>query len=229
VLVTNDDGVAAPGIDALTEALETLDGVQAVVVAPAQNQSGTGGKTSPTPPTAQPAQTASGHAATAVNGFPADAVLYGLDTVLYTPPDLVVSGINRGQNVGPLMDVSGTVGAARAAAQRGIPAIAVSQALTDPMDYDAGVAAVLDWIRSHRDDLAGATAGGVVNINAPTCPDDAVRGTADVPAATDFAGRDPLGAIDCAGTGTNPVDDVDALLHGFVAVSPVAAAPAGAG
>jgi 5'-nucleotidase len=226
VLVSNDDGVDAPGIDALTNGLETLAGVRAVVVAPAADESGTGGKTSPTPPAAQPAHTASGHAATAVAGFPADAVLYGLDTVLDTPPDLVVSGVNRGQNIGPLVDVSGTVGAARAAAQRGIPAIAVSQGLTDPMDYDAGVAAALDWVRSHRSDLAGATAGGVVNINAPTCPADAVRGTADVPTATDFAGRDPIGAVDCTSTDTNPVDDVDAFLHGFVAVSPLAASAA---
>src|SRR3954447_4069412 len=75
ILVTNDDGYAAPGISVVTQALATLPDVRITVVAPATNQSGTGGKTTPGTLTTLPGnqQTAAGHPATAVVGFPADA------------------------------------------------------------------------------------------------------------------------------------------------------------
>ena len=79
ILVTNDDGVAAPGIDALVTALSALPDVEVVVVAPASNQSGSSDSTTPGGVTAQDATTISGHPAVAVNGFPADAVNYALD------------------------------------------------------------------------------------------------------------------------------------------------------
>ena len=131
VLVTNDDGVAAPGLDALVEALRTVKNTKVVVVAPATNQSGTGGNTTPGTLVTQPATTPSGYAATAVQGFPADTVTAALDQ-LGVKPNVVMSGINTGQNLGPLTDLSGTIGAARMAAKRGIPAVAFSQGVGDP-------------------------------------------------------------------------------------------------
>ncbi len=136
ILVTNDDGIAAAGLDALVTRLRTLPGVSVQVVAPAHNQSGTDGRTTPGTLRHEPATTASGVPGTAVDGFPADTVRVALDD-LQLHPTLVVSGINKGQNLGPIAAISGTVGAARAAAQRGIPAIAVSLGSPEHgADYD---------------------------------------------------------------------------------------------
>ena len=68
-------------------------------------------------------------------------------------PDLVVSGINEGQNLGPVVDLSGTVGAARAAARRGVPALAVSQGFGQDLDYEVAAGLVTDWIEAHADAL----------------------------------------------------------------------------
>ena len=94
-------------------------------------------------------------------------------------PDLVISGINAGQNMGPVVAASGTVGAARAAATRGIPAVATSQGpIAPPQDFPASVAQVLTWLEQN---MAAVTAGTlptttITNLNAPTCATGAVRG-----------------------------------------------------
>src|SRR5690606_18860910 len=124
ILVSNDDGFDAEGIDAVVEALIALPDTNVTVVAPAENQSGSGGNTTPGELTATEEETLSGYPVTAVQGFPADAVNYGLENVVEEPPDLVVTGLNEGQNMGPIIDASGTVGAARAAVAQGIPALA---------------------------------------------------------------------------------------------------------
>ena len=220
VLVTNDDGVSAPGIDALVEALRDDDGLELVVVAPAENQSGSGDQTTEGA-AASPAATASGYEAVQVDGRPADAVNHALDVVLADEaPDLVISGINEGQNLGPIVDISGTVGAARTAARRGIPAVAVSQGLppdgAEP-DYESGVEAVLAWLDDNRDDLVDGT---VVNINVPTCAVDVdIRGTLEVPTAPDDTTGNPVQVADCSSTVADPPTDVAAFNAGFVAVS----------
>ena len=171
ILVTNDDGFDAEGIDVVTQALRKLPHVKITVVAPATDKSGTGSQTTTGDLTATKRTTASDYPATAVDGFPADAVRYALDT-MNVKPDVVVSGINAGQNLGPITDVSGTVGAAKAAASRGIPAIASSQGLvagTDPQ-FPVGAALVIDWVRAHRSGfLAHEVTADVVNLNIPTC------------------------------------------------------------
>src|SRR3954464_9874399 len=110
VLVTNDDGYAAVGIDAVVEGLRALPDTEVTVVAPLANQSGTGGKTTDGPLTVTDVKTASGYPAKAVDGFPADTIIWAIDQhgIDFTP-DLVVSGINFGQNIGPAVDISGTV------------------------------------------------------------------------------------------------------------------------
>ena len=102
MLVTNDDGVKAPGIDVLVEALRKLPNVRVTVVAPAENQSGDGRPATPDPAslTTSKTTTASGYPAVAVNGFPADTVLWALGGGVKQRPDLVVSGINSAENVG---------------------------------------------------------------------------------------------------------------------------------
>jgi 5'-nucleotidase len=136
ILVTNDDGFAAPGIDTLVEALRQVEGVTVTVVAPAAEQSGTGGNTTPGALVTTAGTTASGFEATAVQGFPSDAIRVGLED-LGLQPDLVISGINSAQNLGPVVDASGTVGAARAAVRAGVPALAVSSGTAEAPDYAA--------------------------------------------------------------------------------------------
>jgi 5'/3'-nucleotidase len=225
VLVTNDDGFRAEGIDTLVEALRDVPGVEVTVVAPADQQSGTGGQETEGDVASSAGTTRSGYDATAVDGFPSDAVRVALGE-LGLEPDLVISGINEGQNLGPLVDVSGTVGAARAAVRAGVPALAVSQGLGSPPDYATAADLVVDWLGEHRDALAAGNepADQVVNLNVPTCPTGEVRGTVEVASATD---GDALGTPDCSGTtGETGDDDVTAFLDGYATFTEVAAAPA---
>ncbi len=138
-----------------------------------------------------------------------------------------MSGINFGQNIGPAVDISGTVGAARAAAARKIPALASSQGIGDPMAYPTGVTQVLAWVAEHRADLLDGKAVTdklLENINIPTCPTGTNRGVLDMPIAPDLAGRDML-KVDCQSTATNPTDDVGAFIIGYVTLSTLPPTP----
>jgi 5'-nucleotidase len=217
VLVTNDDGVAAPGIDALVEALRALPETEVTVVAPATNQSGSGSKTTPGDLRRSDASTASGYRAIAVNGYPADSIVFALGGGVPQQPHVVISGINEGQNLGTVIPVSGTVGAARAAAERGVPALAVSQGLGTPPDYASGVNAVLDWLAEHRTELLTrppGTGATVTNLNIPTCPAGEPRDVVVVPVDGDENG---VAEVDCVTPYASPATDVDAFLHGYIA------------
>jgi 5'-nucleotidase len=221
VLVTNDDGVSAPGIDALVEALRTVKNTKVVVVAPATNQSGTGGSTTPGPLTTQPATTASGYAGTAVQGFPADTITAALDQ-LGVKPNVVLSGINAGQNLGTLTDLSGTVGAAKMAATRGLPAVAFSQGLGDAPQYDSTAKLAVAWLAKHRAALAKKpkTAPTTIdNYNVPNCPSGKSRGVRMVETAPDVTGA--IAGVDCTATGPKPTTDIEAFNQGYAAVAPV--------
>lgn len=223
ILVTNDDGVGSEGIDLLVNALAELPDVEVVVVAPAENQSGSADVTTGGTLVRNDATTASGTPAVAVVGEPADSVVVALDE-LGIDPDLVVSGINEGQNIGPLSAISGTVGAAKVAARMGVPAVAVSQGIAEVPDYPTAVEAVLAWLAEHRTDVAAGTSPTdvVTSINVPTCPTGEVRGTVEVPTATSDGGRNLL-EVDCGSTEVDPVDDVVAFTTGWIAVARVPA------
>ena len=122
ILLTNDDGYLAPGIQALRASLLEA-GHNVFLIAPATNQSGSG-----TSITSQGiAYTSHGNQVWSVAGRPADAVRLGIGHILQdNPPDIVLSGINFGQNVGQDVVVSGTIGAAVTAVQLGFPAMAAS-------------------------------------------------------------------------------------------------------
>ena len=234
VLVTNDDGVAAEGIDVVVRALLAVESpvFEVTVVAPASEQSGQGGNTTPGTLTASEATTASGHPAMAVAGFPADTVIWALDQGgIDFVPDLVVSGANKGQNLGPVIDLSGTVGAARAAAVHNVPAIAVSAGFGEPIDYAASTAALVAYLEEHIAEIVaheqGAPVAEVISINTPTCATGAeIRGTVEVPLGADLQGYDYGAPADCASTLADPADDVQAYFNGFVAVSPTPLYPA---
>ena len=146
------------------------------------NQSGSDSKTSPPPLSATLLATASGYPAWAVDGFPADSVLYALDT-LHVNPDLLVSGINNGQNIGPLITLSGTVGAARVGGRAEIPAVGVSQGLGSPPDFPHGAVALIAWVDDFLLGRVGTEVQSVTNINIPTCTAGSIRGTAVLPTA----------------------------------------------
>jgi len=219
VLVTNDDGFDAPGIDALVEGLRKVPNTEVTVVAPATNQSGTGGKTTPGGVTSQPAKTASGYEAVSVAGFPADAVEVAFDT--NKGFNLVISGINKGQNVGSLTNISGTVGAARAGVAKGVPALAVSQGAGDSPDFPTGVRLALEWVADHRTALLVGRSFPVTvaNLNIPTCPSGEVRGVVEVPAAADAEGAGDT--PNCASTepATSATTDIAAFKIGFASLS----------
>jgi len=198
VLVTNDDGVGAPGIDALVQALRRQSALTVTVVAPAKNESGTGSKTTSGPLKASRARTRSGYPATAVAGYPVDTITYALaHQFRRRKPDLVVSGINFGQNIGPFVGISGTVGAALAAGKHGIPALATSQGLGSPVDFPAGVKQTTAWLVANR---AHLRTGRVVSVNTPTCAKGRVRGILPATVAPSYGSDDPFGAVDCSTT-----------------------------
>ena len=127
ILVTNDDGYNAPGLCALAEVLHDFATVS--IVAPSQEQSGAAQSLTLRQPIVchQMAERE-----WAVDGTPADAVIVALHRLLPEPPDLVISGINSGANLGENIYYSGTVGAAREAALHHVPAVAVSLCSKSP-------------------------------------------------------------------------------------------------
>jgi len=226
VLVTNDDGYGAAGIDALAEALWARPDIAVTVVAPATNESGTGGQTTDGPLSASDAMTGGGRPAKAVAGYPADCLAWAIDQQgVPARPDLVISGINLGENVGPGVDGSGTVGAARAAAARKIPALAASEVLAGAgTDFTAGAALVMRWVDEHRSDILACTAsdsGLLENLNIPSCPTGTIRGVVRAPIADTSADV----RVDCTSTLTDPTDDIAALNAGFAVLSTLPLAP----
>jgi 5'-nucleotidase len=219
VLVTNDDGVSAPGIDSLVEALRTVKNTKVVVVAPATNKTGAGGTTTPGTLVTQPAKTASGYDATAVQGFPADTVTAALDQ-LGVKPNVVMSGINAGQNLGAGTVSSGTIGAALMAAKRGIPAVAFSQGGGADLQYDSTGKLAIAWLAKHRAALAKKPKHApttIDNYNVPNCPSGKSRGVKMVKTAPDVNGA--IAGVDCTATGPAPTTDIEAFNQGYAAVA----------
>jgi 5'-nucleotidase len=225
ILVTNDDGVGAPGIDATVKALTALPNTKVTVVAPLTNQSGTGAKVTPGALTVTNATTASGYPAKAVAGYPADTIIWAIDDHgISQRPNLVVSGINFGENIGPLATLSGTVGAAETALARGIPALAVSQGVDNGQspNFSQGAKYLVAWVQSHRKALLSAkkaTAGSTNgNLNVPTCASGHIRGPVKVALATSLSGY-TISTVNCMNTATKPSSDVQAFVEGFASIS----------
>jgi len=231
ILVTNDDGVGADGIDVMVQSLLAMNNVTVTVVAPLENQSGTGGKTTAGDLVVTDATTKSGYPAKAVAGFPADTIIWAIDQRgIDFVPDLVVSGINNGQNYGlEIVPLSGTVGAARAAAAHNIPSVAVSQGLATAPDFPTSAGYVVEWIEVHRDELLaradGETVTEFLNVNAPSCAAGLnVRGVIETP--IESIGTSDYNANDCAST-VVPTGDVSGFQNGYITISilPISGSP----
>jgi 5'/3'-nucleotidase len=228
VLVSNDDGVSAPGIDALVQALRKVSGVTVKVVAPASNQSGVGGRTTAGAVTFTNATTHSGYPAVSVNGTPADAVNVAFSR-LHLAPNVVISGVNAGQNLGPVVDISGTVGAARVGARMGVPALAVSAGAGKTFDYAAGARYAVKWLASVRATLPKApssTPASVVSLNVPSCSKGQVRGELTLKLQPKLlAGQSILGNSNCLSK-LRPGTEVAAFTDGFATLVTVPLDPA---
>ena len=149
-LLTNDDGIFAPGLAALERALRRLGDVS--VVAPSTEQSGVGHAiTFLTPLTAKEIFAGDRRCGWAVDGSPADAVKLGIAEFCPRRPDIVVSGINSGLNAGINVLYSGTVAAAIEGAFFGITSIAVSLEYDEHADFDRAAEIALDVIRGLLD------------------------------------------------------------------------------
>jgi 5'-nucleotidase len=178
ILVSNDDGIYAEGLWALVRELAGI--ARVTVVAPDREQSARGTAiTLRQPFRVQPVVSpVDGVSAYAVAGTPADSVIVALGRLINEKVDLVISGINRGPNLGDDVLVSGTVGAALQGYLRGLPAIAISLVVrldTDEhlhLDTAAKTAALL----AARIYCSGWGAGSLLNVNVPNLPPQSIKG-----------------------------------------------------
>ncbi|MFB3881779.1 MAG: 5'/3'-nucleotidase SurE [Armatimonadota bacterium] len=173
ILITNDDGVHAPGLLALYRALRPLG--QVTAIAPERPRSACGHAiTLHKPLRLRPVEMPDGAAGYASNGTPADCVALGASEHLGGPPDLVVSGINLGPNLGVDMTYSGTVAAAMEAAICGLPSFAISVASYQQPIFGpaAEFAAYLAQALVRR----AGTSSGFLNVNVPAVAKDQIHG-----------------------------------------------------
>jgi 5'-nucleotidase len=230
VLLTNDDGIFAPGLDALRRHAGTLGDV--CVVAPAEQQSGSSHSIN----LYQPIEVREAHrdgefVGHMVRGTPVDCVKLAVSVVLEQKPDVIISGINDRANFGISVLYSGTVAAAIEGALMGIHSIAVSVAEDGQPNLDYAAELAVDLARE-------ATAHPrpkpvLLNVNVPALPRDQIKGVKwirhnvapyterfrRVDAGGDWAGYQIHGV-----TGPReqfPGDDVAALIDGYVTVTPL--------
>ena len=140
VLLTNDDGIQAQGLNALRRALLEASGVELSVIAPDSNRSATARSITPHSPLwVEEIEFQDGSTGFATDGTPVDCVRFAALGLVESEPELIVSGINHGTNLGDDITYSGTVAAAFEGVVLGIPAIAISQqAVGGEMDFRAG-------------------------------------------------------------------------------------------
>ena len=170
ILLSNDDGYFAPGLAALAEALAPLGDI--TVVAPERDRSGASNSLT----LDRPLMLSHAHNGFHyVNGTPTDCVHMAVTGLLDFEPDVVVSGINSGSNMGDDTLYSGTVAAAMEGYLLGIPSIAVSLVGTRFEHYDTAARVALDLVRRLQKAPFGAPI--LLNVNVPDVAYDALKGT----------------------------------------------------
>lgn len=233
ILLTNDDGIHAEGLQALEQIARALtDDVW--ICAPETEQSGVGRALSLTAPLRvrriEPRKFA-------VAGTPTDCVMLAVQDLMDGPPDLILSGVNRGQNIGEDVSMSGTVAGAIQGMALGVPAIALSQALRVFHDseralYDTAIEYAPGIVQKLVD--MGWPKDVIININFPDAPADQVnevevtkQGFRDVSIMhaerrTDLRGRDYYW-MGFRNEPSRPVDgtDIKAVYEGRISVTPL--------
>lgn len=231
ILLTNDDGIYAPGLAAMKRELARLGDV--TVVAPAVEQSGVGHSiTFLAPLMAKEVWEGDERFGWAVEGSPADCVKLAFGEFCPQRPDLVISGINGGLNVGINVLYSGTVAGATEGALFGVPSIAVSLEYDDHANFDRAAQLAVSLVEQilARED---AQSWPLYNINIPTVALERPAEVRVVPMATarwpaDFDRRvDPKGRRYYWAMGTPPttspdmLTDLDACAEGYVTLTPL--------
>lgn len=227
ILISNDDGFNAPGLQALVEALIPIG--KLVIAAPVTDQSGTGhGLTFREPILVHPIELVPGVKGFAIEARPATCVWLGLESLMKRKPDLVISGINGGSNLGTVTFYSGTVGGARQAALLGIPAIAVSMEGNNPADYATAAVFIRELVKQLRTHRL-LRPGLFLNVNIPPGWKHGVR----IVRLSNKAGRgiykrrtNPYGQLYFWSQFEPPSDrnqdtDVGAFARGFITVTPL--------
>ncbi len=174
ILLTNDDGISAPGLQAARRALRELDGVELEVIAPDANRSATARSiTTRSPLSIEEVEFGDGDRGYATDGTPVDCVRFAELGLVGGRPDLIVSGINHGANLGDDITYSGTVAAALEGIVLGIPAVALSQQssgggmgyVSGRFDFGAAAAFAAQLVsRLIRERMPEAT---LINVNCP--------------------------------------------------------------
>ncbi len=230
ILITNDDGINAPGIKALADAMSKIGDIY--VVAPDRQRSAVGMSITLEHPLRVERL---GDKNFSVNGMPVDCVNLAVHELMGKPPDLIVSGINDGRNIGYDIYCSGTVGAAMSGTMFGIPSIAVSIAIDEKKEskvwYEtaAQMAVKISRIVIEK----GLQKGKLLNINVPNLPMSEIKGieiTRHCSATYDIEihnRKDPKGReyFWVGGffqvVGDHSKTDMEALSHNKVSVTPL--------
>lgn len=169
ILISNDDGYFAPGLAVLADTLARI--AEVTVVAPERDRSGASNSLTLDRPL-QLRQAANGYYF--VNGTPTDCVHLAVTSLLDSPPDLVVSGINHGSNMGDDTIYSGTVAAATEGFLLGIPAFAISLTSKRGAHYQTAAKVALDLVLRHQSQPFAAPM--LLNVNVPDIPYAELRG-----------------------------------------------------
>ena len=225
ILISNDDGYQAPGIKALAKALSDVADIE--VVAPERDRSAASQSLTIDGPV-KLRQEENGFYS--CSGTPADCVHLATNGLFGRRPDLVVSGINSGANMGDDVLYSGTVAAAMEGRFLGLSSIAVSMNMESPRHYDTGARVAAELIRR----IADLEKAVILNVNVPDVPYSQLRGIA----ATRLGRRHPSGEASCltsprggdklwwiglAGPEEDggPGTDFHAVAEGYVSVTPL--------
>ncbi len=230
VLLTNDDGIRASGLRALYAALREA-GHTVHVVAPMRQQSGVGHSLTVFEPLRAMPFEETDFSGLGIYGTPTDCVKLALGSLLKKAPDIVMSGINLGSNVGPDILYSGTVGAATEAAHENLPSMAVSYDGGGPVDltgqarHAVALAEAIDWSRLEP--------RRVVNLNYPGRPFEQAKGLRVCPQTSAvwknvyLERRDPRGDPywwlegEIPAHTINAGSDKDLLNRGYITLTPL--------
>lgn len=226
ILISNDDGYMAPGIAALAQALSEIASIQ--VVAPDRNRSGASNALTLNRPVEAYRHT---NGFVSLEGTPTDCVHMGVSGLFSEVPDVVVSGINAGANLGDDVLYSGTVAAAMEGRSLALPAIAVSLASHHPKHYDTA-AEITKTLVAHIETL-NLPPRTVLNVNVPDLPLSDIRGLHitrlghRAAAGKPVEAKDPRGKVRywVAGAGDamdkEPGTDFHAIENNFVSITPL--------
>ena len=232
ILISNDDGVRAPALPVLADALKPLGDV--IIVAPSEDQSGVSQALTAALPIARTDLTLTGGLpAIGLAATPATTIQIAIKNIVMPRPDLVVTGINTAYNLGTSAYLSGTVGGARQAVMEGVPAVSTSMAAAGvPRDFGSAAQQVVAIVRQVRD--RGLPPQTFLNVNIPPMPAGGYKGLQITTQAPVRAGVETFAETKRPGTDRTVYwsvykegadapqgSDIWAVNNGYVSITPM--------